>query len=612
LYHYIALIWDMDDPMARDTAGFFRSQLAQARNWACELALPGCSVYVRRTQREKWNHYVLPGDMGVILGRLFPSRLEAWSPAWDTTIGRKEAEQFTASAGSRLVEDYWGCYVAFLIDQARRRCHVIRDCSGHLPCYDIKSNGVDVLFADVEDLNSLELPPMSVNWRYLAAFIYSSQLQIRETGINEVTELLAGDRLTICKEYRSQASVWDPDRICTDNVIEDPDEAMTRMLYTTQQCIGAWASTYKSILHSLSGGFDSAVVLGCLSRAASRPSVTCINRFSEEAGGDERTFARLAATQAGVRLVERAWNSGGSSIDDRLLTAPRIVKPDVVGIFGLLDLVTRNEVAGEVRADSYWTGEGGDHIFFQMNSPIGVADYIARHGMSLHLWQVVKEAARLANVSYWSALRNGLTLARSKTDLGDINEAGLKGGGGILTAEALEQQTAGYVSHPWAEPSARVPAGKKYQIGLLAEVVNRERPRSAVEYAPALHPLLSQPLMELCLRIPLYLLTKGGRERGLARAAFRDIVCPEIIERTTKGTTTMHTLRLLHDNRRYIAALMLDGFLVRRGIVSRHALEPIVLHRRPMRAEQIFPLLASIAAEIWARRWSHGAQTAVA
>jgi asparagine synthase (glutamine-hydrolysing) len=607
LHHYVGLVWDLDDSEAVHAAGLFASRLAQMSDWTCRLNTPGLTVFVRRLTRYESNDYVLPGDTGIVLGRLFPSNLETWTPTWKATISEGEANRFAATAGKQLVEDYWGGYIAFLTDQSHRRCHVIRDCSGKMPCYNTKANGVEVVFADVEDLCGLGLPSLTINWRYVAAFIYASQLQIRETGINEVTEILAGDCLTVCREYRNQLTVWDPNKICADNVLEDAEEAANRMLLTTQQCISAWASTYTNILHSLSGGFDSAVVLGCLSRAPSRPSITCVNRFSDEVGGDERKFARIAAAQAGVRLIERSWDAGESPIDDRLLTVPRSVKPDVVGIFGLLDLETRNDVAGQVGADTYWTGEGGDHIFWQMKSPLGVADYIYRHGVGCNLGWIVRDAARLAKVSYWSALRTGFELARAGVLWREKGE--LEGGGGILSAGALTEQAVDYISHPWSIPSESVPKGKQCQIRFLAEAVNRERPLSALEYAEAHHPLTSQPLMELCLRIPLYLLTKGGRQRGLARTAFEGIVCPEIIERETKGTTTMHTLGLLRNNQAYIAALMLDGLLVRRGILSRGVLEQLVLHTRPIRVEQIFPLLSSIAAEVWARRWSRGVQS---
>jgi asparagine synthase (glutamine-hydrolysing) len=607
LYRYVAFIWNVDDVAAMHAAELFGSRLKETSNWACGLSVPGMKVFVRQPQRHELNCYVLPDGTGIILGRLFPSNLEAWTPTWKATISEQEAKRIAATGGQRLVEDYWGGYVAFLTDSdpADRRCYVIRDCSGKIPCYNTRASDVEVVFADVEDLGRLGMPALTVNWRYVAAFIYASQLQIRETGLNEVTELLAGDCLTLCREYRKQVTIWNPNKICADHVIEDVEQAANRMLFTTQQCISAWASTYKSVLHSLSGGFDSAVVLGCLSRAPSRPSIVCVNRFSDEVGGDERTFARIAAAQAGVRLIERAWDSEGR-IDDRLLIASRIVKPDVLGIFGLLDLKIRNELASQVRADAFWTGEGGDHIFFQMKSPLGVADYIHHHGMGRHLGWIVRDAARLAKVSYWSALRTGVALGRSMAPWRERVE--LEGGGGILSAGVLADQTVGYISHPWTEPTEIVPKGKQYQIHFLAEVVNRERPLSALEYADAHHPLLSQPLMELCLRIPVYLLVKGGRQRGLARTAFGRIVCSEIIERETKGTTTMHTLGLVRDNQRYIASLLLDGLLVRRGILSRQALEPLVLHSRPVRVEQIFPLLSSIAAEVWARTWAHGEQ----
>ena len=53
------------------------------------------------------------------------------------------------------------------------------------------------MFADVGDLAVLELPAPTVNWQYLAAFIYSSQAQVRASAFNEIHELLAGECLRV-------------------------------------------------------------------------------------------------------------------------------------------------------------------------------------------------------------------------------------------------------------------------------------------------------------------------------------------------------------------------------------------------------------------------------
>jgi asparagine synthase (glutamine-hydrolysing) len=600
MYRYVGFIWNPQKIGATRVAATFRSRFDDAKDWVRRLNIPGLIVFDRAPESEGMQAYLLPGDNGVVLGRLFPLKLDGWTAAWRAAISLTEARTIASTGGRHLVETYWGSYVAFINNSDDEHRYAIRDCSGKIPCYRTRNNEVEVIFADVGDISCLNLPHFTVNWRYIAAFVSSSQLQIRETGLNEVTELLAGESFVDDTNTRRQVSLWHPKRFCIENTIEDGHEAAKCLLLTTQQCISAWASVCGNILHSLSGGFDSAVVLGCLSRAPIRPAITCLNRFSGDVRGDERQFARIAAAKAGVKLIEQPWGANRCSLGDRLSSASKMLKPTIPAVIGLPIMDGRNEVAKQVGAHVFWTGEGGDHLFFQMKSLLGAADYVQCHGMGWRLPPVVRDAARLTKMSYWHALRLGLELGRSKSPWSPEETTHCTAG--FLSAGA--RASAEYARYPWSENSEGIPKGKQLQIHYLSEVVNRARPLPGAEYAAEHHPLLSQPLMELCMRIPVYLLVRGGRSRGLARFAFRHIAPSEIIDRETKGTSTAYILGLLHQSRDYISDLLLDGVLVRQGILNRKALEPYVFRSQPLRAEQLAPFLASIAAEVWVQSWS--------
>src|SRR3546814_18425449 len=61
-------------------------------------------------------------------------------------------------------------------------------------------------------------------------------------------------------------------------------------------------------------------------------------------------------------------------------------------------------------------------------------------------------------------------------------------------------------------------------------------PRSTA--APQITPLLSQPIVELCLSIPTWQWVRGGRDRAVARAAVADLLPALIAQRRTKGGPT--------------------------------------------------------------------------
>jgi asparagine synthase (glutamine-hydrolysing) len=95
--------------------------------------------------------------------------------------------------------------------------------------------------------------------------------------------------------------------------------------------------------------------------------------------------------------------------------------------------------------------------------------------------------------------------------------------------------------------------------------------------APSIHPLISQPVVELCLRIPTYVLLNGGVSRGLAREAFKDILPKEVYGRVSKGTGSTAQQQFISHNMPLIRERLLDGILVREGILDKRKLESFLV-----------------------------------
>ena len=93
------------------------------------------------------------------------------------------------------------------------------------------------------------------------------------------------------------------------------------------------------------------------------------------------------------------------------------------------------------------------------------------------------------------------------------------------------------------------------------------------DYPERTLPLLSQPLVELCLRIPTYVLIRSGRDRALARRAFANDLPAEIIARYAKGRADHHSRNILDANLAFVRELLLDGALVQKGLLNRTNLE---------------------------------------
>jgi asparagine synthase (glutamine-hydrolysing) len=597
MYHFVALLWDSESPHARVAAMQMDQKLRLAAlPWKSQVSVDGMRVFALLPADPSLRAYVLPNESGVVLGRLFTADLASSHCYSEVQLDEGVTREIVRTEGQHLVRSFWGGYVALLRDSESRSSYAIRDCSGKLPCYFARVREVTIVFADIADLAPLELPPFSIDWEYLAAFIYSSQSQIRTSAFKEVTEMLAGDLLEVRGSSVHQRPIWDPLAVYRRRRVDRYEEAVAELREVAQKCIDVWAQTYDPILHSLSGGFDSAVVLGCLSHSPAHPKVTCLTQFTSASYDDERRYARLAAARAGKTLHEVPMDSA-AGFDSRLLAGPKTARPAVSGLSRLLEIEVINRIALETGAQVLWTGQGGDHIFLQTADSSSARDYLAINGPQRGFISAVHDAAHLSRQPYWFVLKSALS--RNRTSGPPLDKPARTPY--FVAPAALPTNPQGYVSHPWTIAPEDVPSGKLMQIRLLAEVINRHRPIPRLERAPQHHPLLSQPLMELCLQIPTYLLIRGGRERALARDAFADQLPTEIIRRRDKGSIVAHTTEMLRQDEKFVRELLLDGVLAGNGIIDPDALKPYILHGQPFREEHLLPLLACIAAEVWAR-----------
>ncbi len=599
MYRYVCFLWNRLNPSVGEAAEYL-VQTFRRRNptWAETLTESGAAAFHPHIGDRSIESFMLPRGAGIVLGTLFPIDLAQWSPQWTPVFGDRFTETAVLSGGRHLIETFWGRYVALLNGRAGRDHYVIRDCSGRVPCFALQHRGVHIIFAEIGDLACLSLPPFSINQRFLAGFIFSAEMAQRECGLDEVREVLAGDCLLIRENSVSQLSLWNPAKICGERTLEDFNEARNTLRSVTQQCVGCWASRYGRIVHKLSGGLDSTIVLGCLQRSPVRPRVTCINTHSVGPEADERRYARLAAAQADAELIELPLYPDDVRLDRQVFDLPESARPSILPVFEIPALRLQNSVAQRLQAEATWTGHGGDHLFLQSSLPLGAIDYVHDHGPTGNFWPAVRDSVRLSKLPYWQVLR---LVARFGWLNTERNLEVWKRRPMFLRPD-LAENIAQYVEPPWTSDAACLPPGKRLQVAMLAELLNRHRPIPGL-HAAQHHPLLSQPLMELCLQIPTYTLLCGGRDRALARDAFSDHVPAQIIARTAKGTISSSLMYVIRRSSSFTRELIMQGELIREGIIDRAAVEPYVVHGRPVDQWSLWPLLSCIAAEIWLRKW---------
>lgn len=599
MFRYIALAWQ--HPEAEHAAREFAASLRAHPRWRSAITRPGLEVFVADAKQGINGDYVLDQGRGIVVGRLFRRGGLGQAGNADITLTALECARIVQSGGQSLVDDFWGRYIAFVpTDSGATR--VLRDPSGTLPCFFIRHRGVWLVFSWLEDVLALlpSLPPPRVNWDAVGGQLLFGELGGRETALEHVCRVVPGEWVELGDRPPRHELLWNAIDLAQSAVAAADGPLPARQLrHTVRACTRAWAGCYDSIVLRLSGGVDSSILVNCLTPEDTAASVLCVNHHSRGSDSDERRFARLAAARAGRELVERERDTDFDL--ESVLKAARTPTPG--NYVGRMSARADAELAARWGAQALFTGAGGDQLFFEFPRCWPAADYLRCRGMDAGFLPAALDAARLGRVSLWRALRCAFAeRLRPAPPWPDVRTLLPLTGPAAWEMDACRQRFV----HPALADLGRLPIGKAAQTRALVHPVAYDDPFDPESAPETVNPLLSQPLVELCLQLPTWVLTQGGRGRALARQAFAAELPPEIARRRSKGGMEEHIKAVLHHHIDFARGLLLDGELVRRGLLDRARVEEVLSGRPTPLASHVGRIHVYIGIEAWLSCWPSG------
>ena len=575
MYRYIALIWNAAIAEQSASARSFVQRLsASSTSWERVLNAKGVVVFHSGLREGSGETRSLDSNAGVVLGRIFSSNIESVDSARRLVFDADETSAVLASGGKRLFERYWGRYVAIIRSSQTNDVHVLRDPLGQMPCMFTSFKGVTLVFSDLEDCLKLGGLKFTVNWKYIAGMLANPGMLTTEMALNEVSEVQLGESVRFTGHSVERSLLWHVFDVARTDRMQNADEAVTRLRNTTRACIHAWASCYSGLIHNLSGGLDSSIVLSCLRDAPTRPPVTCLNYFGTGPSEDERQYAQLVAGHlGGAELVESRLDPADVRLE-RVTTLRRSARPWYY-MYELEHGDLERGLAAEKGANGLFSGAGGDGIFYQARAELAVADYFFDHGIGAALFRTAVDAAQVSRKSIWPLLRTAVRSRIFPKRFSTVAEAG-RAPRTLVSSDVLKAAAANMdFEHAWFRGAATqgVPPGILWHVSTVSIpplYYNAFGPETMPERTL---PLLSQPLVELCLRMPSYLLIGSGRDRAIARKAFASELPETIIKRTAKGRVDQYLRNILDANLDFLREFLLDGILVSQGLLNRDTLE---------------------------------------
>ena len=582
---FLCLARRRDDSGAFVAAATSLAPLLEGGEWRCVWSGDRAVALVRR--RGELASRAIDRDQGLVIGDLF-SRHRGDAPLEVGAPGAAFERQCR-----RLSTDCWGRYVAIRWPTKDTVAAAFRDPSGALDCLTWVAGGVTVIASEAPTgLPSALRPRLSLDWNAVGAILIDPTRAAGALALSGARAVWPGE-LWYDDPTMAPSQVWSPKLFASPTSRPDA-ELQPELVNRVDACVSAWLPATSGALVEVSGGLDSAIVSTSAAKAGASGSRIWLNYHASNPRSDERRFARAVGVHGGFELTEATLPLG--PLD---LAAWRALSGGVRPPLSALALHRDQDVAARCTAaglSRVLTGEGGDLVFFQAPTALVVADLAQSGAAPTAVLRATHDVARLTGQSAWRGLFQAVFAGRRRTTGPPTRPTWP-----ALTEKAL--RVARSRAHPWLDALDDIPPGKRLQVEALAACQSFNGDSRSARAAIVVHPLLSQPVVELCLQIPTFQLTRCRRGRAFAREAFAARLPPVVANRQAKGEMSRHYGRVLAASLGELRPLLLDGALARHGLLDRAQLEGLLTPESLIVDGDCYALAAAALIETWASGW---------
>ena len=484
----------------------------------------------------------------------------------------------------RLIRQCWGEYV--LLQGGRGdRLTILRDPSGGAGC--VYSCTGSFVTSDISLATRAGLFSRQVDWDFIRDTLAYPHLKTGRTGLSGLRELLPGRKLQVSRQDLATDEVWTPwEFVSEDHRHRDPREAQVEVRGAVASTVRAWAEADRSLLLELSGGLDSSIVAACLLEA--NAEVACCNLVTPVPGADERHYARAMSELLQSDLHVRTLRLEGAEFEFR--PPPHAAAPSTWFLQHASNEV-KESIGKQLGVGSYFSGGGGDTVFGYTQTAAPAADAFRERGASAGL-RAIRDLAELHQCTVWKAGRLTAKKLFGPPKPPRTPEHSFLAGTSAMVASDL---------HPWFKAPSNALVGDRERIfDLAGNQVFRDGIARGGPWQLRM-PLLSQPVMEACLKVPSWMWISGGRNRAVARDAFAHVLPHDILHRRSKGTFMNYSGAIYRRNRHRLRDFLLNGQLESRGLLDTHALLRFFDRDPDSQGNSFMRIFDLCAAENWVR-----------
>lgn len=450
------------------------------------MQLPMRSARKPRLWTEYSDHLVDAGQHGVVVGYLFAratgKRITALPPDLTDTLD-------PVGLAIWLTRECWGAYAAIL--RKGPTLQIYCDPSGLLPVYRSETQEHLICTTDMTLVASAGRPKPHVSWAALALHIQRPESRGAQTCLDRVEELAPGHLTSLQTSARPTAQLWCPTQFMPDEPTTSFDALALELRRTAQCTVRAWGSLSARVLIAASGGVDSSLIAAAL--ATTRQDFACLTVATVDPSGDESAPVRQLARHLDVEMYEARY--AADRIDLREPVSVGLPRPNGKAFMHDVRRAAR-EAACAFATDTVFDGNGGDNIFCYLHSAAPILDRWRCEGVSRGTIATLVDMCRITQATIPAMLQAVVSRSR-RAGMPAPWSADRR----LLSGDVDDRQMPTFLDHLTMSLPDKHP-GKVDHLGLLARTQNFIHPATGHGDPLQFSPLMSQPLVELCLSIP--------------------------------------------------------------------------------------------------------------
>jgi asparagine synthase (glutamine-hydrolysing) len=584
---FLALAWRPGDDAARERAKALARRVDAEGAWA--RAGHSERMRVWTSANRPLPVKTLPLGAGFVVGEVFADGGTVEAALAAAVEGRARGP---AAVARRLCRSVWGGYVALLHGASPFGTEIFREPSGALDCvsWDL-GDGVAAAASGLQALPPGLAPPRArLDWERIAAFLAAPATLASACLFSGLEAVAPGVAQPLGVERPDGLAVWSPADVAGAWGGDLPG-ARAELVRRVDACTAALVGGRGRVLGEISGGLDSAIVAASVAEAGLGDRVVqWLNYTADRREADETRFARAVADRAGLDLV--VGRRELSPIDEATaMELAGAVWPPLNASDVARDRHTAARL-GELDAHALLSGQGGDAVFFQMPSALVLADALQSDGPRALLSDLPAEVARRTAGSVWTVAREALAARRGRP---------LPAPTSPLVSQEL-RRWARDLAHPWTCAATLSPA-RRLQVRAIANMQLFRGDSRRRRAADLVYPLLAQPVVELCLAIPVPALAGGAQDRRLAREAFAARLPECVLRRRSKGSLTSFATRMVAASAGFLRPFLMEGCLAEAGLLDRGRLQRALDPETMVVSTEADKVLNAMAVEAWVRHW---------